>query len=460
MNRERISYCLILHSRNHKLLIFESAAGWCLPTVAFLKNARWWEVAALNKELFFTFGISTRVLRCIPGKAKIESSNERFYVLECVGDLEISQHPASRWVDPCSIQSPLLFSPAHRKSVAIFLEEESKPVPLSREPWVCLGWLAGVSAFLDTLKPLAPVAPPAEWIQLRAWSRSCIYEVPTGCGTIFFKALPIMSHYEASLTEIMSKFHPDLLPEVLGVEKNKGWLVLGRIDGAAPGGGRPGITQRESLEKALKAWGSAQRSLTEKSELLVKAGCPVLLVEEIPIAIEKILNDSPALLLEQDLGLSETDRRELIAALPKLRMWCRELSNGLIRPSLEHGDFRAENILIEFATGLPKIIDFGAATISHPFFSAVTLVEHDEFVGSDAEITELKCLLKSAYLSVWQDLAPRHQLERTYELACWVGPCAAAVQRYNILLPGVEDKGQWASSVPYWLKLLLEKLKN
>lgn len=450
-------HCLLLHNKDNLIFVEKQPDGWHLPTVQLPVNSRWWEVDEIVSRISLKYNIKVRSLRCIPATGRLENDTDRIYELECIDDVPEDLH--DHWIEINTKEQERFASKKYGLAAANLLIRKIDSKPSSpHEPWTRPGWFDRVQKFFNTSPKLADIPPSKTWIQLRAWSRSSIFKISTIPGEVFFKALPPMSHFEPSVTALVTAHCPSLVPDVLAINKDEGWIVLQGIKGSSPSNGKPTAQDIPFLELALCDLAKAQRKLAAHIDEFIQVGCPALWVDEIPTILEELTTDQSSLLVGKKDGLTPKQVTALSESLPKLRRWCQELASGPIRPSLEHGDFRCENILVETATGRPRIIDFGAASITHPFFSAINLIEHDDFTGSSEEKIVAKIKLRSAYLSVWKEEASFPKLERLYLLSRIIAPVYAAIQRFQILIPGVESKNQWASSVPYWLKLYLDEL--
>ena len=65
---------------------------------------------------------------------------------------------------------------------------------------------------------------PIEQPHVRPWSTAM--RVPTSAGDLWFKANAPLLRYEASVVQILSRVRPDLVPELVGVEPDRGWMLM------------------------------------------------------------------------------------------------------------------------------------------------------------------------------------------------------------------------------------------
>ena len=89
------------------------------------------------------------------------------------------------------------------------------------ETWTDPRWLEEAHAWIHgAVEPTAPIEQP----HVRPWST--VLRVPTRDGDLFFKAnAPAFAH-EAAILERLVPLAPDLLPELVVVDRNRRWLLL------------------------------------------------------------------------------------------------------------------------------------------------------------------------------------------------------------------------------------------
>jgi len=89
------------------------------------------------------------------------------------------------------------------------------------ETWTDPRWLEEAHAWIHgAVEPTAPIEQP----HVRPWST--VLRVPTRDGDLFFKAnAPAFAH-EAAILERLVPLAPDLLPELVVVDRDRRWLLL------------------------------------------------------------------------------------------------------------------------------------------------------------------------------------------------------------------------------------------
>jgi hypothetical protein len=150
----------------------------------------------------------------------------------------------------------------------------------------------------------------------------------TNAGRIFFKATASEMIFEAALTQKLTKWHPDGMPELIAVD-----TVRGRM-------------------------------------LMLAFGVPDYRLEELPAIYENLPSDEERLLIDQGKGLTSTELKTLQDLTPRFRHICADLAPYGITTSLNQGDFHDGNTLIK--NGRITFFDWGDANVTHPFVSLRT----------------------------------------------------------------------------------------
>ena len=92
--------------------------------------------------------------------------------------------------------------------------------------WTARAWLAEAHEWIE--QRLAGLGArrtgPIEQPHVRPWSTAM--RVPTSAGDLWFKANAPLLRYEASVVQILSRVRPDLVPELVGVEPERGWMLM------------------------------------------------------------------------------------------------------------------------------------------------------------------------------------------------------------------------------------------
>lgn len=195
-------------------------------------------------------------------------------------------------------------------------------------------------------------------VRLRPWS--VLVRLPVGDRTVWFKANPPASAFEAPLTEVLSRWVPQHVLTPLSVSPVRGWSLL-------PDGGPLlrdlwGTSRAGSRiwEEALSQYAEMQHSLVAHTEEVEALGVPGNRTPDLPEVFDRLLSDSAV----RELA----DTPETAALRPRVVEWCAELSSIGIPDALDHSDLH-DGQLFAPAPGRFTFFDWGDAAITHPFCS-------------------------------------------------------------------------------------------
>ena len=232
--------------------------------------------------------------------------------------------------------------------------------------------------------------------------------MPVPGGTAWFKACRAQQAFEPRLTAGLFARWPDRIAEVLGYDEERGWLLLAdagtqlRSLGNAP----------ERWETALPTYAELQRGEAAHALDHLAHGVPDLRLAALP----ERYNDQ----LRHDLPIAPDDVARLRAVAPRLEQLCSELESLDVPETVQHDDLHMANVYA--CGGGHRFLDWGDASISHPFASlAITfrfLEEKNGLAPGDPWFERLR----DAYLEPWGD---GH--EEAFALAVRVGEFAHAI---------------------------------
>src|SRR5512143_297971 len=60
---------------------------------------------------------------------------------------------------------------------------------------------------------------------IRPWST--VMRVPANEGVLFFKATAPYLMHEAAVTQYLARFRPELFPEIMAADLQRGWMLMG-----------------------------------------------------------------------------------------------------------------------------------------------------------------------------------------------------------------------------------------
>jgi hypothetical protein len=200
---------------------------------------------------------------------------------------------------------------------------------------------------------------------------------------------------------------PDRVGEVLAYDERQGWLLLAEAGTALSVYGNP----PEAWLAFLPAYAELQRGeATYVSEHLAH-GVPDLRLATLPARYEE--------LRRRELPLEDDEVELLRVFAPRLSELCERLASYAIPETVQHDDLHMGNLYRD--GGRLRLLDWGDASISHPFASLVVtfrfLEERTLLQPGDPWFTRLA----DAYLEPWG-----HGLREAFALALRVGAFAHA----------------------------------
>ena len=254
--------------------------------------------------------------------------------------------------------------------------------------WLDPEWRAGADGWIGEQLGGLGLEPVAAFDQVHDRPWSTVIRVQTQVGNVFFKAVAPPLRHEAALTELLGSRRPDCIPPPLAIDRERGWMLM--EDG--------GHTLREliAVERNLGRWAdvlplyaSVQVDLTGDAAELLAIGVPDLRLEVLPAKVEAILDEI--------VDLPDDERRRLVGSLPWVREACEELAAAGIPETIQHDDLHDAQVFVR--DGRYRLLDWGDACVSHPFFSlAVTLDGVISWGVDDVEESEPTEPFRDAYL--------------------------------------------------------------
>jgi hypothetical protein len=238
------------------------------------------------------------------------------------------------------------------------------------------------------VKPVGAV----ETEQERPWAT--VLRVPLdGGGAAWFKACAPVQAFEPRLTADLFGRWPDRVAEVLAHDEGRAWLLL--ADAGTPIGafGNP----PEAWLLALPLYAELQRGEVRHTRAHLARGVPDLRLATLPARYEEFL--------QQDLPLDGDEVLQLRGFASRFAQLCEELAASAVPETVQHDDLHMANV---YAQGERlRVLDWGDASISHPFASLLVTFRFLEQVTRLPAGDPWFARLRDAYLEPWgQDLSP------------------------------------------------------
>lgn len=219
----------------------------------------------------------------------------------------------------------------------------------------------------------------------RPWAT--VWRVPLADGVAWFKACEPVQAFEPRLTAQLFARWPDRVTEVIGHDEERGWLLL--ADAGTPIGalGNP----PETWLVGLPLYAELQRGEVAHAGDYLAHGVPDLRVETLPARYEDLLG--------RDLPLEQSEIQRLRRFAPRFAALCSELAAAAIPDTIQHDDLHMANVYVHRQQ--VRVIDWGDASISHPFASLVVTFSFLEQTNQLPAADPWFARLRDAYLEPW-----------------------------------------------------------
>lgn len=257
----------------------------------------------------------------------------------------------------------------------------------------------------DWIREHLEPAGPIETFRERPWAT--VLRVPLAQGTAWFKACAPVQAFEPHLTAQLFARWPDRVPEVLGHDVKRAWLLL--ADAGTPVGelGNP----PEAWVRALPRYAELQRGEAGHAREHLAHGVPDLRLATWPARYESLLG--------RDLPLTSGETGRLRRFAPRFADLCARLAGYALPESIQHDDLHTASLYRR--RGQLRVLDWGDASVSHPFASLVVTFRFLEEVSKLPPGDRWYARLRDAYLEPWGP-----GLAGAFELAVRAGAFAHA----------------------------------
>ena len=378
------------------------------------------EVAALNAALSAQAGAPLTTLCCLVGDENASPAAARVYAMQAHGPIE------GEW-------GTALDDSVLNAALRVWRDGSARP------DWTRVGWLAEMLKFVGA--PLTAVT------QLRTWQRSCVFAVEHRDGPKIFKASPPLFAHEPQVTQALSGAYPERFPRVYAIDAAQGWTLMARLKG-------PSLRNTEEVQAwadGLAAFARVQRGM--RVDALIEAGCAVWSMDRLIERWRAVVADESAMLIGARDGLTADEAQAVQAVSARVVAALEVLRDGAVPLALEHGDFRANHIVR--TDGGWAFYDVSDASVTHPFFSAVTLLDFEDGPARDPAVW---ARLRDAYLGTWADRVGVSEGLALFEAARIGALVHAVIVRYDVILPAMQPRASWAFMIPFWLRRILGRV--
>jgi hypothetical protein len=231
------------------------------------------------------------------------------------------------------------------------------------------------------VEPDGDIEPARE----RPWAT--VLRVPLADRVAWFKECAAVQAFEPRLTAELFARWPDRVPEVLGHDEERAWLLLADAGTPIRDLGNP----PEVWLDVLPSYAELQRGEAAHAHEHVTHHVPDLRVATLPARFEQ--------LLRSDLPLERDEIVRLRSFAPRFAELCGELAAHGLPETVQHDDLHHGNV---YAQGERlRVLDWGDSSISHPFASLVVTFRFLEEINGLPPEDRWFRRLRDAYLEPW-----------------------------------------------------------
>ena len=292
-----------------------------------------------------------------------------------------------------------------------------------------------------------------EVVHDRPWAK--VARIPTDDGATFAKTMmPALGH-EVAVTALLAQAAPDLVTPLIAHENERRFMLM------EDAGER--LRARIERDKHLRHWrgvlgryADVQLKAAPIADALVAAGCPDMRVSALPAAFEAVIDGDRLLTIAGRESSTPEQLATLRALVPRVREWSERLVDT-VPETIQHDDLHDGQVF--FRDGQSRVLDWGDANVSHPFYSLVVLerhIVHQFELRPDAP--EL-LRLREEYLEPFTRVATRSRIDGSLRLALLLGRLVRALtwtRQVSALPPDQRE----ADVIEGWFALFIEAVSS
>ncbi len=329
---------------------------------------------------------------------------------------------------------------------------------MDMQTWATPGWRAEIDGWIvEQLGELGiRVTAAIEQPHLYPWST--VLRVPTSDGLVYCKATLAGFDHEPRLTAALAAWRPDLMPAVLAIDGQRGWMLtrdagpmLRTITRTDP----PNLTPWLDI---LPRYAEFEIEMIPRVDELLALGAFDHRLARLPDHLALILAHEASLKIGPPEGLTDEEIVRLRDLAPRFADACAELASYGIPETLQHDDFHDGNIFI--GAGRTTLADWAECCIANPFFTMrVTLRAAAHFAGI-AEDAPPILAMRDAYLEPWTRFIARDDLLPAFALSQRIAIVSRTRTWHRVIeiLTG-EERQQEADVVPHNLRQFLHAME-
>ena len=432
-------YVLLPHPNERLVLAQAGSSGFELSNLVLNDMVGPWDTHRLKPILEEKIGAPINILFCVARQWDEEAG--QLYSIHLIESRSDALPTDAVWQPLETTLAGTTMPAALQDGLRRWQNEQiSGVIPPGRAPWALPGWYTQAENWIVEQVSRLGRGTVQEIKPLKSWSISCVLQVITESGLLYFKVasdLPLFVN-EGPMMTCLCTLYPGRVPLPLAMYPEYGWMLLD--DFGEPPGSKLPLDQQARL---MQDFAQLQINSAQHIEFLLAAGCKDRRLDVLLSQIEPLVNDAIAL---GPLNLEE--RQELQQVGPRLRELITELASLPIPYTILHGDLHSGNVIPHNDSFL--YFDWTDAAISHPFFDMIYIFRTEEETQQN--------MLREAYLQPWETHYPKGDVRRAWELASALYGFYHAVS-YQYIAHGIEELVRSELNFAYYfLRKLLDGL--
>lgn len=343
--------------------------------------------------------------------------------------------------------------PPAAKQAPVIQDSVAEVLPV---PWSEPGWFEDAAAWLHIQAGQINATINGPIRQLRFSQDSCLLQLPTTAGNLYFKAVPTYYAHEPHLTAWLYQHFPAHMPGVVAVEPERHWLLMREISG------RPlSFSPTPAIWlNTIRTWATIQLASREHRAALFDTGCFDRRVEQLPERFGRFAAADLSFLTALPGGLTPEELATVRALVPQIKILSQQIAVYTLPNTLDHGDFHPHNINIDDGNAI--IFDWADGAIAHPFFSPATLMAYTTLTVPD--MAHLHSPLRDTYLEMWRDYYPIATLRELFTAIAPLATCHYALNMFECVAnwPSQPEKemGAIREALTFCLRAILQHMHS
>jgi hypothetical protein len=278
-----------------------------------------------------------------------------------------------------------------------------------------------------------------------------VARIPTDDGATFVKAtIPALGH-EPAVTSLLARVAPELVTPLIAHDETRRFLLMEDA----------GERLRATIERdrdirhwhgILPLYAEIQLKAMPFADHLVAAGAPDMRASALPALFDAVVNGDELLTIAGPRSTLPDHLRRLRAQRPRVRAWSEALA-VTVPETIQHDDLHDGQVFIR--SGHARVLDWGDANVSTPFYSLVVLERSVAYTFELAPDAPELGRLRDEYLEPFTAVATRAQIEEARRLAMLLGRLVRALT-WTALVRTLPPDHEDAEAAPGWFELFLE----